>query len=264
MNPFIDSALDPVLDKMAQANAEAQAGIGAQAAAAGAFGGSREAVSKMLSDRNYRDSVAQTSGQMLGQGWQQAVAQATGNVANEQQSNMLNAQLGPTLICLMPVPRTSLRGRPLALNSQAGIANAQMGTNVNLANAAAQNAMQNQYQNLSFQGAQADAGRFLDAVRLQQALDAQGAQTGMGIAQGLAGLGGQQQATTQNALDWYWKELGNLSNLLKIGNPGNTVNTTGTQTTNENSTANTTSEKPVDWASMGLGGLGLAGKFFGF
>ena len=39
MNPFIDTALDPTMRRLAQQQNEVQAGIGANAAASGMFGG---------------------------------------------------------------------------------------------------------------------------------------------------------------------------------------------------------------------------------
>ena len=56
MSPFIDTALDPALQRLKTQQGEVQAGIGANAAASGMFGGRREAVSRMLADRNYRET----------------------------------------------------------------------------------------------------------------------------------------------------------------------------------------------------------------
>ena len=63
MSPFIDTAMNPALQRLKTQQAEVQAGIGAKAAAAGMFGGSREAVERMLADRNYRETAGNTGRQ---------------------------------------------------------------------------------------------------------------------------------------------------------------------------------------------------------
>ncbi len=254
MNPFIDTALDPTMRRLAQQQNEVQAGIGANAAASGMFGGSREAVARSLADRNYRDTTANTVGNMMNQGWNTAAGLAGANVdrsqavnlANagfEQAANQLNAQLG-----------TNTSVANMQAGTQAGMQNASLANQVALANAAAQNQAQQNYQNLSYQGSQADADRFLKAVAQQEAGDATDFQATLGGINAMNQLGTQQQQTAQRALDYYWQQLAQLASLLKIANPGmnSTTQSTGT-------TVGTTS-KPIDWASILLGGAGLASK----
>jgi hypothetical protein len=93
MNPFIQTALNPTMDRLKQQQAEVQAGIGADAAAAHAFGGSREAVARSLADRDYRNVAAQTVGSMLSAGFDKASGLAQGNTQNQQQTNLQNAQM---------------------------------------------------------------------------------------------------------------------------------------------------------------------------
>ena len=180
MNPFIDTALDPTMRRLATQQGEVQAGIGANAAASGMFGGSREAVARSLADRNYRDTAANTVGNMMNQGWNTAAGLAGANVdrsqavnlANagfEQAANQLNAQLG-----------TNTSVANMQAGTQAGMQNAALANQVALANAAAQNQAQQNYQNLSYQGSQADADRFLKAVAQQEAGDATDFQATLG------------------------------------------------------------------------------------
>jgi hypothetical protein len=254
MNPFIDTALDPTMRRLATQQGEVQAGIGANAAASGMFGGSREAVARSLADRNYRDTAANTVGNMMNQGWNTAAGLAGANVdrsqavnlANagfEQAANQLNAQLG-----------TNTSVANMQAQAQAGVAGAQLANQVALANAAAQNQAQQNYQNLSYQGSQADADRFLRAVAQQEVGDATDFQATLGGINTMNQLGTQQQQTAQRALDYYWQQLSQLASLLRIANPGMNTNTTTQGTT----IANTT--KPTDWGSILLGGLGLATK----
>ena len=76
------------------------------------------------------------------------------------------------------------------------------------------------YQNLSYQGSQADADRFLRAIAQQNAMDNADFGTTMGGINALNQLGTQQQQTAQRALDYYWQQLTQLQNLLKLVNPG--------------------------------------------
>jgi hypothetical protein len=253
------------------------------------FGGSREAVSRMLADRNYRDTVGTTTGNMLLQGWNTAAGLASQNTDREQQTNLTNASLENTINALNAQLGTqvSLGNAQLGtqnsqfnagqanqmdivgaqLANQAGIAGAQLGTQTNLANASAQNALNSQYQNLSYQGAQSDAARFLQAIGLQSQNDLQGFQGALSGINSLMGIGTQQQQTAQAGLDAYWKQLNNLAALLRIGNPGGTVtgnsneysNTSGTTNSTTNTQGQTTTSKPIDWASILLG----AGKLLG-
>jgi hypothetical protein len=94
MNPFIQTALNPTMDRLKQQQAEVQAGIGADAAAAHAFGGSREAVARSLADRDYRNVAAQTVGSMLSAGFDKAAGLAQQNTQNQQQTNLQNSQVG--------------------------------------------------------------------------------------------------------------------------------------------------------------------------
>jgi hypothetical protein len=195
------------------------------------------------------------------------------NLANagfEQAVNQLNAQLG-----------TSTNVANMQAKNQVGIANAALANQVALQNASAQNAAQLAYQNLSYQGSQADAERFLKAIQLEDAGTAQDfASTLAGIGM-LNQLGTQQQATAQKSLDQYWKQLEQLAGLLKIANPGmdttaltasgsdqtsnqyTTGTTAGTSSGTNHSTGTTTTQKPIDWASLLLGSLGVGSKLFG-
>jgi hypothetical protein len=195
MNPFIDSALKPALDKLRQQQGEVQAGIGADAAAAHSFGGSREAVARSLADRNYRDAAGLLSGNMLMQGFDKASQLASQNTDRSQAANLLNAQLGT---------QTSLENA--RLGTQTGIANMQT-------SAQNQSAMQQLLANLTYQGSQADANRFLAAVGLESNMQDAELQRRMQIINMLNTFGGQQRAVGQQALDTPWTMLQRLAQI---------------------------------------------------
>jgi hypothetical protein len=91
MNPYIDLALDPTMERLRQQQNDIQSKIGGDAAAAHAFGGSREAVGRSLADRDYRNTAAQTVGSMLSAGFDKAAGLAQQNTQNQQQVNLANA-----------------------------------------------------------------------------------------------------------------------------------------------------------------------------
>lgn len=210
MNPYIDTALNPVLNRLRQQQSETQADIGAKSAAAHMFGGSREAVQRMLADRNYKDTLANTAGSMLQQGWNNAADLAKGNVANQQQTNITNAALEN------------------AINSL----NASLGTDVSKTNASNSLQAALQGQNLGFQGAQNEANNYLKAVQLQSANNAQNYQNQQNVINLLNTLGQQQQQTGQNALSYPMMILNALSQAIGNLQGGGTM--TKTEPTFEN------------------------------
>ncbi len=93
MNPFISASLNPTLDKLKQTYGDTQAKIGADAAASHMFGGSREAVQRSLLNRDYMNTAAKTTGDMLSAGFDKASGLASANTDRQQQANMQNANL---------------------------------------------------------------------------------------------------------------------------------------------------------------------------
>lgn len=94
MNPFISASLNPTLDKLKQTYGDTQAKIGGDAAAAHMFGGSREAVQRSLLNRDYLNTTAKTTGDMMAAGFDKASGLASGNTDRQQQANMENARFG--------------------------------------------------------------------------------------------------------------------------------------------------------------------------
>jgi hypothetical protein len=253
MNPYINSAIDPTLNRLQQQQMDIQSQIAANAAASGMFGGSRGAVASAIGDRDYRSNLAQTAGNMLNQGWNNAAGLAQYNVGNRQAANVANAQLQNAVNLANAQNQTAVSQSNAQNAAQRAIAAAQIGGNLtgqqlqydtqtNLANMAAQNAT-----------AQADANRFLAALAQQSNTDVQGLQGTMSILNLLNNLGGQQRQVGQASLDDYWQNLNNLAGLLRMGvSPGSNV--TGTTTSLQNTS------KPIDIGQILLGGLGAASR----
>jgi hypothetical protein len=254
MNPYLANAIDPTLNRLQQQQWDTSGRINADAAASGMFGGSRGAVANAIGDRDYRTNLAQTAGNMLNQGWNNAAGLAQYNVGNRQATSAANAQLQNAVNLANAQNQTSV-SQSNAANAAARANNAaqiggqlagqqlQSNTQTNLANMGAQNAT-----------AQADANRFLAALAQQGNTNSQNLQGTLSIIQLLNTLGGQQQQTGQNALNNYWQNLNNLFNLLKVGvSPGTNV---AGQTTSLGNTTGTT-QQPINLGQIALGGIGL-------
>jgi hypothetical protein len=246
MSPYIEAAMNPVLNRLRQQQGEVQADIGAKAAASGMFGGSREAVGRSLADRNYRDTLGQTAGTMLQQGWDKASGLASGNVDRQQQMEMQN---------------TALENAMATSNAQMGtnvsMANQSEGNRVGLGNASLSNDLLKQYYGNQFTGDQNDAMRFLQALQQQSGMDSTTLGNLMQGANQLNQFGTQQQQTGQKALDSYWNQLNMLAALLGAGKTGQSTSTNSTTNTTGNTSGTTTTSKPIDLASVLLGGAGL-------
>jgi hypothetical protein len=215
MNPYLDAVLDPTMDRLRQQQGEVQAKIGADAAAARSFGGSREAVARSLADRDYRNTAAQTVGSTMANAYNTASGLASQNTDRSQQANLTNAQLG----------------------TQASIANA--GNTAGMTNALNQ---------LGFQGSQNEADRFLKAVGLESSVQGQELDRQKQLIELLNMFGMQERGVAQQSLDYPYKMLQLMAGIVP-NDLEKTVNTTGT------SSGTTESSAPIDGlgAALSLG-----------
>jgi len=208
MNPYLQQSLQPQLDLMDQQNAIANQKANSQAAAQGAYGGSRSLVAKNLNDQS--NKIAQAN--LIGQGYNTAYDKAQGNILNAanlglqgQQAGMQGAGVGlqgagaatsAANLGLSGV-QADIQGQQAAMQG-AGVG--LQGVNAQLAGTA--QGMQGAGVGLSGVGAATNAGQYglqgagVGLAGQGQAI--QGAQTGLagvGAAQagyGLAGNAGQQ------------------------------------------------------------------------
>lgn len=192
MSPYIQGAISPALANMARIRDNNAAGIQASSAAAGAFGGSREALRQAENDRTYGDQAAQLVGSMYNTGFGQAAGIAQNNSGLEQQANSLNAQLGTN---------TSLQ-------------NAQMRNGVNQFNAQMGN-----------QVGQQNADRMLQGYGLGSQLQTQDLQRDLMASGALGQAGAQQQALAQRNLDTPWTMLDRFRSTVPGGSSSTTTNT---------------------------------------
>jgi hypothetical protein len=165
-------------------------GIGARAAGAGAYGGSRQGVAEAEAAKNFMDSAGQLSAGLRSQGFNTAAGLGQGDAASQNASRQFGA------------------GSQNAAASQ----NSQLATQAALANAASQNAALEASANAMNQSGQFNAQQ-ANAIGQQnvanqlaagQAFGGLAGQTqtlGMNSANALAGIGQQQQGLNQAQMD---------------------------------------------------------------
>jgi hypothetical protein len=96
MDPFTESVIAQTQADIARQGAIQQGNIGARAASAGAFGGSRQAIAEQELARNVMDQQARTGSQLRSQGFQQAQNLAQQAAQQQLRQAQLTGQLGQT------------------------------------------------------------------------------------------------------------------------------------------------------------------------
>lgn len=248
MNPYIQNVANPTATRLRNQELEMQANIAGRGAAQNMLGGSQAAIASALADRDYRQQLSESIGNLLNTGWNSAAGLAGANTDREQAARSLNAQLENTINALNAQLGTQVSMGNAQIGGQ--LANTALGANANLLG---------QYQNNRFSGAQNDATRFLQAISQQSNVDNNNLMALMNALGGLNQFGTQQQSTAQKGLDSYWQQLGLLAQLLN-GNPGQVINSSSTANQNQTGTSVTDTSKPIDLGSTLLGALGLAGR----
>jgi hypothetical protein len=94
MNPFLESVGNTTLDAMRREYGNADAGLASKYAAAGAMGGSGEAIARGQAARGYGQNVAATIAQLQAAGYDQAQALALANAQMENQMRGTAADYG--------------------------------------------------------------------------------------------------------------------------------------------------------------------------
>jgi len=155
MNPYESQVVGQTLSDLERARQMQQNVLGAQAGAAGAYGGSRMGVAEAETNRAFAEQAARTAGQLRQAGFTQAQQAAQQDIASRMQAALANQQAG----------------------LQAGMTSAQLQQQANLAN---QQAMQ--------QAGMFGAEAGMEAQRLNQLAGIYGARERLGAAGQLADI----------------------------------------------------------------------------
>lgn len=94
MNPFTQNVVDTTLADLERQRQIQQQGTAAQAAQAGAFGGSRQGVAESLTNEAFARQAAQTAAGLRQAGFTQAQQQAQQDIATRMQAGLANQQTG--------------------------------------------------------------------------------------------------------------------------------------------------------------------------
>jgi len=185
-NPYESQVVQQSLRDLGGAQEKSLNQMGAQASAAGAFGGSRQGIAEAETRKAYADQAAQMVSGLRQAGYQQAQQLAGQDIATQMQAALANQ----------------------GANLQAGTTTAQLGQQANLANQAALNqagqfgasaANQAALANQSALNAQRMFGatQGMTAQQLNQGAGLQGAQFRLGAAGQMGNLGQQAFGTSQ-------------------------------------------------------------------
>ncbi|BDC37923.1 tail fiber domain-containing protein [Paraburkholderia terrae] len=96
MNPYVQNVVDTTNQQIQQQGAITNQQTNAGATAAGAFGGSRQAVQNALNDKYTQQNMAQTDANLYNQAYSNAQQQANTNAAGQYQAATANQNAGLT------------------------------------------------------------------------------------------------------------------------------------------------------------------------
>ena len=175
-NPYTQQVIDTSMAELERQRQIQMGGLGAQASAARAFGGSRQGVAEALTNEGFARQGGQLSSQLYNQGFQTALGASQQDIANSLQAQMSNQQAGG---------RAAEFGQQTSLQAQ-------------LANQAARAQAEQFAQSTGLQASLANQQTGLQAALANQAATAQAQQFGQST--GLQAQGMNQQTQLQAAL----------------------------------------------------------------
>ena len=96
MNPYQEAVIQSTLGDLGEAFGQQQRNLSARAIGAGAFGGSREAVERVLGGERYMDQVADTSARLRQAGFESGAQRFAADIEqhnyNQHKHNLLDLQ----------------------------------------------------------------------------------------------------------------------------------------------------------------------------
>lgn len=266
MDPYIGQVVDTTLSDLDRSRQVNQQQNAAQAARAGAFGGSRHGILEAETNRGFADVAGRTAAGLRSAGFNAAAGLATNDLNRELQAGMSNQNVD-----------FGVAGQNANFSQQANLANAAQANQMaqynaglaqqaNLANAANQNQMSMFNTGQLNQGAQFNAGLGMQGLLANQNAGLQGAglnlQAGLGLgnmasqlqqmgllgAGALGNIGSMQQQLEQQRLD-AGRNLGMEQQQIRNASIGLMSPLAG----------NSTSTQQQNPGLMGMLGLGLQG-----
>lgn len=253
LSPYTQDVVDVTNANLRRQYGQTAAGLGAQAAAAGSFGGSRAALQAAQLDRSFGEQVASNTASQMASGWDKAAQLASTNTSLRQQTELANQSAANTAAQFLASAKNSAAqfgaGATNTANQfSAGAQNTanQFGAGAyntaqaaDAANATAASRYGADTANTAAQflaNAQNTAGQFntnFNAQQIQQIATLRDALTGndynrkMQAVALLRQIGGDQQQLLQNILNVPTQALAQYASIVP-SNYGGTTNTVGT------------------------------------
>ena len=236
MNPFTQSVVDTTLGDLERQRQIQQQGTAAQAARAGAFGGSRQGVAESLTNEAFARQAAQTAAGLRQAGFTQAQQQAQQDLARQMQASQLNQATG--LQASLANQATGLQAQTANQRAalEAARANQDAALRASLANQSTGLQAGLAGQQLGFEAQRANQATGLQAGLANQQAGLAGAQFRLGAGNQLAGIGQQrfgmgqtienqiaQQGAMQRALQQQLIDAGRGQFQTAVGMPASTL-----------------------------------------
>ena len=281
-NPYESQVVQQSLQDIERARQIQQNQLGAQATAAGAFGGSRQGIAEAETNRAFAEQAARTASGLRQAGFTQAQQAAQQDIGTRMQAALANQQAG--LQAGTTTAQMGLQAQQLnqAAQNQAAQFGAAAANQAAMQNAAAMNAARQfgatagntasaQNQAAINAARQAFANQSFQAQQANQAAQLAGSQQRMGAASQLAGLG-QQGFNYGQSIANQQLQQGNMAQLLNqtlldkasqqyagyTQSPNAALNTllTAVGAGNMGQQTQTTTRQPglFDYLTLGLGG----------
>ena len=229
LNPYTQDVVDTTNATIQRNANQQQAALGAKMAAAGAFGGSRQAIQSGQLARATGDQIASTTAQLMAAGYDKATATALANAQMRQQVELANQAAQNT------AGQFNAGAQNTAGQFNAGAANTASQFNQGAQNSASsQNAQANNASYAANAAAQNQAAQFgvtqgassvLQRANLQESLNSGNFNRQLEALQALLGIGNAQQTTVQNNLNTPLSYLQLLSQITPTNYGGTTTST---------------------------------------
>lgn len=242
LSPYTQDVVDVTNANLRRQYGQTAAGMGAQAAAAGSFGGSRAALQAAQLDRSFGEQVASNTASQMASGWDKAAQLASTNTSLRQQTELANQSAANTAAQFLAGAKNSAAqfgagAQNTAAAFGAGAYNtAQAADAANATAASRYGADANNSAARYLADANNTGGQFntnFNAQQIQQIATLREALTGndynrkMQAVALLRQIGGDQQQLLQNILNVPTQALAQYASLVPQ-NYGGTTNTVGT------------------------------------
>lgn len=199
LNPYTGAVVDTTISQLQRQHNVLQNQANAKAAAAGAFGGSRQAVMNAENNRNYMDTAAQTVAGLNNQNFAQAQAAIAADQNRALQAGLANQGVSWNVAQANDANRQQAALQNMLAGNEMARYNAGNQQQANMASAAAQNAAMAAHGQAYNRAGEFNADQNLRAQLANQQAGQDAANSRISAANALNGMGLDQQTHLLNA-----------------------------------------------------------------